>query len=199
VPIAERLKERVKVLCLTEDDRLERDEETAVFGRGFAHPRLWEHYADDHRGVCLCFDRDTLCRMVAEGIAGDVHHGPVTYVDRDIAPAALRLLLERTRGLPAEDAIRAHFEEHRDEFFFTKLRDWETEVEYRFVTLTGDEGPILVPIRNSLRAVIIGEEVDTHYLPALSQLCDDAGVEIHRIRWQHGRPRMIDPRAVGYS
>ena len=199
VPVAERLKDRVKVLCLTEDDRLERDQEAVVFGRGFAHPRLWEHYADDHRGICLCFDRDTLCRIVAEGIAGDVHHGPVTYVDREIAPTALRLLLERTRGLPAEDAIRVHFEDHRDELFFTKLRDWETEVEYRFVTLTGDDGPIHVPIRNSLRALIIGEEVDTHYLPALSALCDDAGVEIHRIKWQHGRPRMIDPRAAGYS
>src|SRR4051812_6568338 len=60
--LAEQLKDRVKVLSLTEDDRLDRDEGGAVFGRGFAHPRLWEHYADDHRGVCLCFDRKELTR-----------------------------------------------------------------------------------------------------------------------------------------
>src|SRR5690242_13384143 len=58
---AQELKGRVKVLSLTEDNLSEPDE-SAVFGRGFAHPRLWEHYADNHSGVCLCFDRQALIR-----------------------------------------------------------------------------------------------------------------------------------------
>jgi DUF2971 family protein len=52
------LKSHVKVLSLTHDDPGERD--ATEFGRGFAHPRLWEQYADDHRGVCLCFDSEKL-------------------------------------------------------------------------------------------------------------------------------------------
>jgi hypothetical protein len=76
--LADELKDRVKVLSLTQDDPVERDEGSAVFGRGFAHPRLWEHYADDHRGVCLCFDREALTRTLTArlGRHGPVEHGP---------------------------------------------------------------------------------------------------------------------------
>lgn len=48
VQLGRDLKDRVKVLSMTQDDLRDRDEASAIFGRGFAHPRLWEHYAEDH-------------------------------------------------------------------------------------------------------------------------------------------------------
>jgi hypothetical protein len=64
---------------------------------------------------------------------------------------------------------------------------------------TNDAEFLPVNIADSLRALIIAEDVSTHYLPALSALCDPKTVAIHRIVWQHGRPRLTDPRALGFS
>jgi hypothetical protein len=78
------VKRRVKVLCLTRDDPRNPDGEDAIFGRGFAHPRLWEQYADNHRGICLCFDREKLVRLLSVEVRGrrePLFHGPVVYRD----------------------------------------------------------------------------------------------------------------------
>jgi hypothetical protein len=112
----------------------------------------------------------------------------VRYVDREIAPDALRFLIEESRDLPLVEALHKHFDAHVDELFFTKLRDWETECEYRFVVRTNDAEFLLVNVADSLRALIIRVDVSTHYLPALSALCDPKTVAIHRAQWQHGRP-----------
>jgi hypothetical protein len=199
--LAEELKDRVKVLALTRDDPSERSAETAIFGSGLAHPRLWEHYAESHRGVCLCFDRVMLTTRLTKKLArhGEVLHGPIKYVDGEIAPGARQILLDEVSAMTSAAALDAHVAKHVKELWFTKLRDWETEFEYRFVIQTQDADPIYVSIANSLRAVVIGEETSTQYLPALSELCDPAGVEIHRIKWQDGRPWFINPRALGYS
>lgn len=65
---AKALKDRVKVLALTRDDLSPRDETSSPFARGYAHPRLWEHYADDHRGVCLCLDKTEFIRTAVDSL-----------------------------------------------------------------------------------------------------------------------------------
>jgi hypothetical protein len=197
----EQLKDRFKVLSLTQDDPAARPADSEIFGRGYAHPRLWEHYAGDHRGVCLCFDRETLTKMLVHDLAGhgEVHHRPVRYVDAEIAVEARRFLMDELKDLPVDDALREHVAKHLDVLFFTKLRDWETEFEYRFVLEDRDADPVLVEVRNSMRAIIIGEDVSPSYVPALQALCDQVDARILRIRWQNARPWLQDPTAPGYS
>lgn len=197
--LARDLKDRVKVLSMTQDELTGRDEASSIFGRGFAHPRLWEHYADGHRGVCLCFDKETLTGMVAHEAArhGELHHGAVRYVDAEIAIEARRFLIEKVKEKAPQEVLREHVQEHLDELFFTKLRDWATESEYRFVLQTDHVEPVLTYVRNSLRAVIVGDEVSHSYLPSLVEFCDPLSVEVWQIRWQEARPRLQDPTALG--
>jgi hypothetical protein len=197
----EALKDHFKVLSLTRDDPRERDADSAIFGRGFAHPRLWEHYADNHRGVCLCFDYDGLHRALRHDLAprGQLHCGPVVYVDADIAVEARQFLMDKTWGMAIDAALDAHVENHLAELFFTKLKDWETECEYRFVLKTNDTEPVPAAVTESLRAIIVGDDVSPSYIPALSALCDPVGVKILRIRWANARPWLQDPTAPGYS
>jgi hypothetical protein len=162
--LAERLKDTVKILSLTQDDPSERPTETAIFGSGLCHPRLWEHYAEAHRGLCVCLDRERLTEMLTHNLAslGEVHHGPVRYADGEMAPEARRLLLDEARTHGSEEALRAHVARHAGELFFTKLLDWETECEYRFVVYTNDAEPAFTTVRNAVRAVVIGAETDTN-------------------------------------
>jgi hypothetical protein len=62
-------KRLMKVLSLTRDDPDRGNRMSVLFGRGFAHPRLWEQYADNHHGVCLCFHLGKLIDELSAGLA----------------------------------------------------------------------------------------------------------------------------------
>jgi hypothetical protein len=188
------LKSYVKVLSLTQDAAREGDASALAFGRGFAHPRLWEQYADNHRGVCLCFDHDLIHHRLSESLepyGSRLHHGPVIYENRQIAPEALNTIVDKLRTEGPLDAASAHLRDHIGELFFTKLRDWETESEYRFVIQTDEREAIDASVTSSLRAVILGaDEGSRFYEPSFARFCDPAGVEIFHMRWIHGLPHL---------
>lgn len=182
----------INVLSLTRDDPAERKTSSAPFGRGFAHPRLWEQYADNHHGVCLCFDLASLIDELAVSLAevGRVDHGPVVYEDAVIAAEALTVTMNELRERGVEAAVSNHVRAHIAELFFTKLKDWETEMEYRFVVETDDTEPILASVRRSLRAVILGEAVSPFYQPAFTVLCDPTNTAVLRMNWNHAKPHL---------
>lgn len=188
------LKSYVKVLSLTQDSVLEGDASAIAFGRGYAHPRLWEQYADNHRGVCLCFDYDLLHRRLSESLeplGRDLRYGPVVYENREIASEARNAIVEKLRAEGPIEAAAGHLREHIGELFFTKLRDWETESEYRFVVQMDEPEPIYAGVSSSLRAVILGaDEGSRFYEPAFAKFCDPAGVQIFHMRWIHGFPHL---------
>lgn len=188
-----KLKSYFKVLSLTRDD-VDAADATNAFARGYAHPRLWEHCADNHRGVCLAFDAKTLIGRLEERLRphGEPCHRQVEYTDAAIAPGALNVLLEKL----AESGASAAAAEH----LFTKHSDWRTEMEYRFVVQTETRDPVFVKVRRALRAVILGaDEASRFYEPAFARLCDPYEVDIRYMRWIHGYPHLAprqEPPAV---
>jgi Protein of unknown function (DUF2971) len=187
---ARSVKDRVKVLALTRDDLSDRDD--AVFGRGFAHPRLWEHYAEEHRGVCLVLDRAALIESATHDLRrkGDLTHRKVKYVDSELAREAREVIMNDVRDQPASQALDEHLKKYAPEIFFTKLKDWASEMEYRLVLATANVEPAYVGIRGALRAIILGEQASDVYLPSLIESCREERVEIYKIRWPYGRPRL---------
>jgi hypothetical protein len=81
------LRDRIKVLSFSTDDpRVDDDSTRTIYDWGFARPRLWEHYANRHQGVCLCFDRVALSEYIhghldADGVVLDQ---PLTYRNGEI-------------------------------------------------------------------------------------------------------------------
>ena len=72
------VKHEFKLLSLTADRS---GSEDGQFGRGYARPRMWDQYAEGHRGVCLMFSEQEL----TETISRQLHdfrwsqHGLVHY------------------------------------------------------------------------------------------------------------------------
>jgi len=191
------IKDLVKILSLTADHRDPSAPTTAILDRGFAHPRLWEQYGGAHRGVCICFNRDALRKAMTDSLerrgVGKPFYGDVSYRDGPISPEALELRLHDVQvDAEVQDVLDTHIRKHHHELFFTKLLDWQTEREFRFVITTNDVDPVDVPIHNTVRAVILGQDVAPTYKPALAALCDESSVEILQIRWTHGIPRFED-------
>jgi hypothetical protein len=79
------LKREFKLLSMTADDTPSPAGAFPVgdghFGRCYARPRMWEQYAEGHRGLCLLFDYDQLIDTVSSAMAGygSYRHGSVTY------------------------------------------------------------------------------------------------------------------------
>lgn len=93
-------------------------------------------------------------------------------------------------GQSIDEVLDQHVKTHLREIFFTKLRDWASEMEYRLVLVTGDERPVYVGIESAMRAVLLGERVSDYYLPALAALCSDKKIPIFKVRWPYGRPSL---------
>jgi Protein of unknown function (DUF2971) len=184
------LKRSVRVLSLIEDDSVYRLPHESVFSRGFSHPRLWEQYADNHKGVCLLLDRQELVQEATRVAAplGRLEHRSVTYRDGEIGFEASGVDLNRILKQSVNEVLEAHLDEHVDELFFTKLNDWASEVEYRFLLRWDSEEELFVDVAKVLRGVIAGHAVADEYAPAFQALCEPPGIKLARIWWKNGRP-----------
>ena len=157
------IRDRMLLLSFTIDATVGYLAKDEPFMRSWARARMWEQYADAHRGVCIAFDRvRTLGHLHAELQAlGSPTQGDVVYSARgfrgtDAANPPLATFRDDESSLPAWVI------DHERDLYFTKTLDWQTEHEYRltvFTDATSDDGYLYVPFGGSasVRAVILGE------------------------------------------
>lgn len=191
------LYDSVHVLCFTEDEPTPPDGQR--YGDGPMRARMWAQYADNHAGVCLCFDSERLI-SVATGEFPDIPEQPglmhrrVRYSGRH-ERAPMRTLVQPA----AEQDLRGFIESMvrgEPELFFTKDWDWTSEAEYRFLLRGNTKEEESIDIEDALEAVIAGPRFHPVYRPGLWRLCQDLGIPALQIQWEMGPPvvvKMIDP------
>jgi hypothetical protein len=186
-------KAKIKVLSLTRDETEGEllDDLADSLRFGYGHPRLWEQYAAVHTGVCLRLNREALLRAAERELAakGRFDHSEVIYRNaRGIDLSLLHADLKRVAEVGVEAWVREHLWEHRDEFFFRKLGDWSTEMEYRLLVQADHHEPEYVGISGVLEAVICGYAIANDDLDRVRALCEPAGVTVLRVQWPHALP-----------
>lgn len=208
-------RDRCRVLSLTHNDASARE----TFGCCWARPRMWEQYADKHRGVCLVFDAERLTRAMQDAFRAHQIQSwcrEVVYTEAGIAGSTLRFLTD-TRIFDADqraDAVTEFIERNIDDFFFLKTDDFKTEHEYRIV-ITGDESVAAAPgspvsfegefayvkYGDALEAVLVGERFPNWQLLGANRTCERAGARLGKVGWEHRRPiafpPILDHRADG--
>lgn len=187
-------KSTAKLLSLTVD--ADYGEDTDPFGRGYARASLWQMYADDHRGVCLAFDREALLDALSAGLASTARlmAEPVRYV-QSLAPDALPSEPLRDTSQEAFDlAVDDYLDKNADRLLFSKLLDWSGEHEFRFVALRheNETEPIDVPYGGSLRAVICGHQLPGWQRAGGAVICRENGnPDLLRCIWMGRRPMIV--------
>jgi hypothetical protein len=152
------MRQRAKLACFTMD-REPSSVRTVPYSRGYGRARMWEQYADCHRGAVLVFDRKALDDSVSGALErhDSLMSGPVKYDDEGLDDTkALTFNIEDMRdsgrlNAAAERAIKAHGRT----LFFKKNTDWQTEVEYRYVVLSNAAAEY-VSIEDALVAIVLG-------------------------------------------
>lgn len=178
---------RILLLCFSMDPKLEtiqqqydmmqkhlsKDQQHInVNGRGFALPRMWAQYAENNTGVCFVFEKKRLDDAVkTSNLVVSSHE--VEYSDYYIPielgfddEESLKRLLENA----SDDSISSFIQEkskYVEYNYFSKLKDWESENEYRYITYKKakrNQSPALfVDIRSIHRClcgVVVGHEID---------------------------------------
>jgi hypothetical protein len=187
------LKGSAKVLCVTRDDPALHPQRLAhLFGRGYAHSRMWDRYAGRHTGVCLAFDIDTFGDDIAVSVAhkGQLIHMGVSYSDMPVAEvAAFNVRTSAISELGLAGALRVHREKHHGALYFSKSTDWATEFEYRWVLLSDHADQYeFVDVRRSLAGVIFGPDYPEESIAMVKHVLDDASVVLARLRYMNGNP-----------
>jgi len=192
----DRIKKGCHLLSLTADAEPSPGSEHEFFHRGWARARLWEQYAERHRGMCLVFDRERLTRCFAESAlarsgSGGLYHRPVTYSDN-----GLRKPIVDKNALEAEPGyFDRYIATHHEALFFRKTLDWETEHEYRFVVVSQTADPPCTPLSidygDALTHVVAGQCLGGRERPAFEARCRQVGAEPLRVKWKNYRVGLV--------
>lgn len=193
------VKKKTRVLCFTSDGydlrREPRDIENCRNACGFARPTMWAHYADNHRGIALVFDRQ---RLVANAVLelsrrSQIYFGHVVYrlPEEKEGWAALYFNSKQwTRDQPIEQCVLRHLEQHRQRLFFAKHLDWFSEYECRIVAY-GDLAPYeFVSIKGALTTIILGDLANPKIRTQCLAFVKKLGVDVMRVEWHSGRPHL---------
>ena len=148
-----------------------------VSGRGFALPRMWAQYANDHKGLCLIFNKDTLIEKV-KSERSFFKAGPVKYKDilstyhikeKQVNSLFNKIKNESNGNLPYLTAMKnTDFLNYN---FFEKSSDWSNEQEYRIIIYTNSresERQQISNISDAIEGIVYGERMDEIYKEVLS-------------------------------
>jgi hypothetical protein len=179
-----------KILSLTVDaPGYQGDAE--IFGRGYTRARMWEQYAEQHMGVCLMFHRERLHERVLTELSNRTTAAwaaEVTYTQRGLLGDSAASTLTPSVGQEAADAVERHIQQHWKAIFFTKLLDWQSEHEFRYVESSIDAGCTYVDIGDTLAGVMVGQEFPSWQIPALLSICEEVGAVPWQMTWKLSRP-----------
>ena len=163
-----------------------------IYHRGFGKSRMWSQYAENHKGICIVFDKELLISSIKKQITdSDLFYEKVSY---DNQLKKLIASLELTEK-DADSSEKELFERSFKEYLFTKLKDFEHEQEYRICILdkSKDTSKIDIIIKDSLKAIILGVSFPTEaYKILLDDYKNKYKIEIYKMDSSNGNFDITD-------
>jgi hypothetical protein len=166
--------------------------------RGYARPRMWAQYADNHRGVCIVLRHAGLDRAIRQRYPEEnyswVRSGKVQYVEtarEDVISSSVVL----NSADQARESVQEHFHRYAERLFFTKHVDWRDENEYRWVYYDADESQTgedgmkapFVDIKTNVAAIVLGADYADAHLPIARMFAQAHNVQGAIVRcWWRG-------------
>jgi len=142
--------------------------------------RMWAQYAQNHKGVCILFDKEKLI-LKADQQEKLLHAGDVIYHEKLPIP---------TFSLEEDDFKKNYQENYQEKIFqylktlpyetiFAKTNDWGDEDEFRIAAYSKAEETEFIDIENCISQIILGLETPSIYKDLIKAICPD--VEIRNL------------------
>lgn len=198
------LKERentVRLLCFCKDEFCNQSEcqnEKAqhkadnLLHKGWARSRMWAQYADNHKGVCLVFNKPefkTEFEKKRNNHIKILDDRQITYTNY-LHELESEMTYELNTKNSDETFYHYYLNEKRLQYLFLKCEDYRDEIEYRFAliddSLKSSADEVFVDFGKSLKAIILGQRFSTFI-----KVVPPFDVEQYRIHWNYGIPELI--------
>lgn len=190
-------REKLKILCFSKDleldsdlykkmcNNLTKDQIRAnVIGRGFALPRMWAQYAANNEGTCLIINKKKLINLM--NVQSIIYTSlSVEYTDSYSPYPISNESLNKTYNFILEGRGNDIISKNHDyvkQNFFSKLSDWESENEFRIITIADKKDQIIQikRITSAIDGVVIGHNVDDLHTKLIKSLSNEK-CDIRRI------------------
>lgn len=156
--------------------------------KGWARSRMWAQYADNHKGVCLIFDKESLVKSFENAFdLCETYCKEVTYTN-NLYPLQ-ESLKQDCKTLLASEQI---------DFLFQKCQDFRDEQEFRLLlinkNLKKNDELVSFSISDSLCGVIPGARFPKENKISLKKAmeCCNSQIRWLPIWWNYGMPHLAD-------
>ena len=160
---------------------------------GYAKPRMWSQYGENHYGICLAFSIQCMVEAIKNQLGNKAifFHHKVEYsnaIPYNVISLDANDLIEKD-----DSNIFAlnHIKKCYKEVFFIKHTDYKDEDEFRFIIYYPTEEYFYLDISTCILAVIVGDRFHEIYTPLIEQFCSTFNVEYRRLSWNHGEPALL--------
>lgn len=190
------LKHKTNLVCFSQDGALTGDHTKDIYARGFGKARMWAQYADNHRGVCLVFEKSAIQKSAVDQFGNQrfrLYGGPVVYRDRFITevnnPAdGFVIDIDYLVKLGFDEYVKAHVATHHKALFFEKVADWSSENEFRVVVLGEKEEELFMNIGSALSGVLFGADCTEKDIAKITTKCEVKKIQFEQIVWKNSTP-----------
>ena len=158
--------------------------------KGWARSRMWAQYADNHKGICLVFDKTNLIKEFEETFKKELCE---TYC-RKVNYTNNLYSLRESLSQPCDSLLTMD----KIEFMFQKCEDFRDEQEFRLLlinrNLKDNKEIVSFPISNSLCGVIPGTRFPKENEASLRKAIETLNTKIRwfPIWWNYGEPQLHD-------
>ncbi|MBC8416023.1 MAG: DUF2971 domain-containing protein [Candidatus Cloacimonetes bacterium] len=158
---------------------------------GYLRSRMWDQYADNHRGLCLAFSKKSLQKAVRKQFKSDFKKNGIVnyYPHKDIRFERMYKSQAKTIHYtnPNHDIIKEHLNINYKFLFFKKHQDYRDEAEYRFIVLDMDNKFEYIDISDCLVGIILGDIFPITYLPIIKLIESELNIVWDRVNiWDDG-------------
>jgi hypothetical protein len=154
---------------------------------GYERSRMWVHYGESHKGICLELDKDEFLKENSDLINSDLLK-PIRYFEFKIREKYDHITVHYKTNNKEEHEryIKNDFRhEHLEHLYFTKNKEWDSEAEIRLIHFSNNPEYEFVSIKKSLKNIYVGVDFDEANLPKLTSVCPN--IDIYKLEFKEVR------------
>lgn len=144
---------------------------------GYGKLRMWSQYANNHRGVCIVFNKEKLINIINSKVNGSeavVYCKRVEYKNQAFNYDSM--VIDYTEYLENSDEyLTKHISQNMLKLLFNKTEDWENENEFRIAIFSPQNTTehLYFDIKDAIESIYLGLDFPIIYKEIITQYIDN--------------------------
>jgi hypothetical protein len=156
----------------------------------FERSRMWNQYANNHKGVCIVFSKESLIESFQKQFYGKMLYSDYLKYSPQYSyfQEGLTLDCDELLKLNNDVFIKKYIKSKKDYIFFSKNIDYRDESEFRIVVYDSDNNCNFLNIKDCIRGIIIGVDCHNCEIKCIKDFCENLGISCAVMDWRNGEP-----------